>query len=215
MDKELPPHHLVRVHLAMGSPEYVVTATSLHGWEYNDWFEEIGNFLAARPGWHCDLTSDSGILWSFGAFGASLFNISPPESASTVTGRFSLFDYDADEVLAFNTIDELRGWLELNEHRHADHAHKLRDMIASLDWAYLKRGSLEARVQFSDGAWIGTIPGLPAEATFGRTLPEVVRALQDMVASVIDVPADVVRDIRFELTVDAAGVGVLAADESG
>lgn len=201
MTNELPPSTFVRVKLGFGSPEYIVTACTWHGWELKEWFLEIGDLLAGRSGWHCELTAE-GVLWSFGPFGASLFNISPPKDAEAPVGRFALFDYDADESIYFEAVQELRMWLDANEHRHANHVHKMRDMISMSDWAVLTKGALEARVDFAEGLFIGTVPSLPAEATFARTLAELVNNLRELVGAAVGAPADVTARIRLRVLLE-------------
>lgn len=206
---ERRPYLDVRVNLAMGSPEYIVTAMATHGWEYKSWFEEIGDLLGGRPGWHCDLTSEGILSWSFGAFGASLFNISPPKDAEAEDGRFSVFDYEADEVVPFDAVSPLREWLDENEPRHAGHAGSLRALAAVNNWAPLTRVGLEARVDYADGTWIGTITTIPSEATFGRSLSHVVRALREMVGAVLDVPTAIIPKIRLQVTLEANAVDAI------
>lgn len=67
------PHTRVEIELNLGSPEYIVTATSVHGDDSGPWWESLGNLLYGRPGWYCELANTDGgteLMWSFGALAA-------------------------------------------------------------------------------------------------------------------------------------------------
>ncbi|MFK5243149.1 hypothetical protein ACI3PF_20775, partial [Lactococcus lactis] len=80
----------VDVTIEAGRPTYVNFAAEIYGWETQEWWEELGNLLGGRPGWRCTFGAE-GLMWSFGAGGSSLFNITAPGEASHyASGTFSL-----------------------------------------------------------------------------------------------------------------------------
>jgi hypothetical protein len=86
-----------------------------------------------RPGWALSISNtDAGteFLWTFGALGSGLFVISYEEDSST----YRVFDDDGDDDVTFDTIDELREWLDANEARHSNDVRtNLRDMVSADD----------------------------------------------------------------------------------
>jgi predicted RNase H-like HicB family nuclease len=203
------PHWNVEVDLALGSPEYLMVAEWIHGHDNETWFVALGDLLGGRPGWHCDLTRE-GILWSYGALGASLFNISPPTSDAAPDHRFSVFDYEQDETFEFAGTDALREWLDANEGRHADYARKARAVVAAFDWGVLKSG-FTADITIDGDTWVGTVRTLPMEATFATSLATLVANLREMIGQVFDAPAAVIPEIAIVARLDAKAAAHLTA----
>ena len=97
----------VEVDTDIGSPPYQAWAELLYGFEDAKWWLDLGDLLAGRPGWHVDLNATGGrltLLWSFGAFGSSLYNVT-----AVGPGEFDVFDYDAETNHLITGVDDLRG----------------------------------------------------------------------------------------------------------
>jgi hypothetical protein len=211
-EQRVRPSWEVDVELEFGHPSYVHLAEWLHyPVDAGPWWEQLGDLLGGRPGWHCELTSE-GLMWSFGALGSSLFNVSWHGEGDEVPTGYELFDYDADETLSFGSVDELRVWLEGNEHRHANHLRdNLRGWVMADDWALLKSFPWKAQVTFLDGTWVGTVLGIPADATFAGSLPDLVGQLRELIADAFDAPASVAPDVSLSVRMDRAATGAAGA----
>ena len=188
---------------------YSNVAESLTGHVSVQWWERLGDLLHGRPGWHCDLTSE-GLLWSYGALGASLFNISAPEDSEDFKrGRYEVFDFDEDESHTF-TLDELRSWLEDNEHRHSDHAHRLGQLYGGEDWSILNGMIFDARVTHDGAMFVGTVPSLVLEFTAADDLATVVDNLRGLVTSALGAPSDVAPRVQIDARLDGKATRALS-----
>lgn len=209
---EAAPHTHVDVELALGSPTYIVTALSFYGPDAEAWFESVGNLLYGRPGWACSISNtDAGteLLWTFGALGSGLFVISYEGNPST----YRVFDYDADDDVTFNTINELREWLDANEPRHADYVRTtLRDMVAADDWWLLKGHTFEVDVTYDGSAWVGTVRKLPVTFSSAPSLPETITAVREAIAHEFDAPQNVAPQIKVQVHLDEEAAAALTAE---
>ena len=216
-EQPVPPSNKVEVGIDLGDPQYLRVAEWLHGQYTLEWWQELGDLLGGRPGWRCDLTSE-GLLWSFGASGSSLFNITLPRTDAdtedvnedgVAPDGYNVYDYEADAMVPFGNISELLTWLEANEHRHANHLANLREMAMTFDWKVLKTLGWKAHVTHVDGTWVGTVDGIPTDATFSSTLPGLTAALRELIAAAFDAPAEVTPDIGLSVKLDQAGTAAL------
>jgi hypothetical protein len=224
-EQPVPPSNKVEIGIDLGDPEYLRVAEWIYGQHTVEWWQELGDLLGGRPGWRCDLTSE-GLLWSFGPSGSSLFSITLPEADADLEdvsdldtddpgedgiapAGYELYDDDADEMVSFANVSELLTWLEANEHRHANHLAKLREMAMTFDWKVLKTLGWKARVTYVDGTWVGTVDRIPAEATFSSTLPGLTSSLRELIATAFDAPAEVTPDIELSVVLDQAATAAL------
>ncbi|GAA1692395.1 hypothetical protein GCM10009808_06880 [Microbacterium sediminicola] len=203
------PHTRVEIELNLGSPEYVVTATSLYGDDSSPWWESLGNLLYGRPGWYCELANTDGgaeLMWSFGALGSSLFNISLTDDPTS----FQLFDYAADECVLLSSIDELREWLDRNEARHATHVERnLAPMASANGWRLLKAHEFMLDLTYDEATWIASVRKLPVTAAFGSSLKEAVSNAREAIAHAFHAPPELAADIRVSVRLDQAAVAAL------
>ena len=203
------PHTRVEIELNLGSPEYIVTATSVHGDDSGPWWESLGNLLYGRPGWYCELANTDGgteLMWSFGALGSSLFNINWTADPSI----FQLFDYEADESVSLSSIDELREWLDRNEARHATHVERNLAPIASADgWWLLKAHEFILDVTYDEATWIASVRKLPVTAAFASSLKEAVSNAREAIAHAFHAPRELAADIRVSVRLDQGAVAAL------
>ena len=146
------------------------------------------------------------LLWSYGAFAGSLLNISLDEE-----GRYACFDYFRDDVTYVHDLSEVSKWIDGREP-----AAKVKDiigneMLASSDWRILRGTTLDLDVSWSDGWYESSVSGLPADATFGRTLAEVVINARQMVAVSVGAPEVVMPEIRFRVHLNSDASSALVA----
>lgn len=201
------PSSLVEVELNVGDPAYLHLAVMVYGEETEYWWKELGDLLYGRPGWYCELTSDpdARLMWSFGAVGSSLFNI-------TYNGEpgYSLYDYYADTTTLFPAITALREWLEENEDRHADHPRKLRDIAASNDWGTLKTVGFDVDVTHDNAVWIATVRKLPVTMSPAESLATAVVHIREAIAAAFDAPISIADAIQVKVHLDNAAVAALS-----
>jgi len=207
----------VEVGIETGTPQYLTFVETIYGHGAGPWWVALGDLLGGRPGWHCDFTS-SGLLWSYGALGSSLFNISAPdtpedpdEPSDYETGKYILFDYDADIEHGFFSIDDLRVWLESNEYRHADHAREVGQWVASDGWAMLNALTFDARVTYEDGNWMATVPKLPLEAAFAYDLPTLIERVRELIAGALGAPLELASTIEIQARLTPAATRALSS----
>lgn len=202
------PSSLVKVELNVGEPTYLKLAGLLYGENTEEWWKDIGDLLYGRPGWYCEIALTPGmeLIWSYGAVGSSLFNVSYED----VSG-YSLFDWDADSTKKFQTVDELRKWLDENEWRHADHTFKLRDLASSSDWAVLKTVGFDIDVTFDEERWIGTVRKLPVTMGAAMSLADVVSQMREGIAQAFDAPASVAKSLQVQVHLDPAAAAALSS----
>lgn len=202
------PSSLVKVELNFGEPTYLRLAARLYGEDTEEWWKDLGDLLYGRPGWYCEITStpEMELIWSYGAVGSSLFNISYDDEPG-----YALFDWEADSTRKFQTVDELRKWLNENEWRHADHALKLRDLASSSDWAVLKAVGFDIDVTFDNDRWIGTVRKLPVTMSAGMSLADVVSQMREGIAQAFDAPASVAKDLQVRVHLDPASAAALTS----
>jgi hypothetical protein len=199
------PYNNIPVELNLG--DYVVTATSFHGWETEQWWKDLGDLLYGRPGWYCHI-ADTGhaieVLWSFGALGSSLFVISVEQAPA-----YHLYDYEADTQMVFDNIGALRQWLDENEQRHSEYPRRLRDYAADSDWALLRSLPFKADITFDGSAWIATFQQLPITYSSGSTLGEAVSNAREAITDAFDAPRTVAPNVQLVLRLDAAASAAL------
>lgn len=216
--KPAGPAWNVEIEFSLGHPNYVNLVQSMYGPDSLDWWEELGDLLGGRSGWHCDFTSE-GLLWSFGAMGSSLFNVSPVTAESVaeddeaepyVWNRgYELFDYEADNLLNFGDTTELREWLEENEARHAEHLRSLNAFVRGNEWSDLSRFEWDARVTHDSSTFIGVVPKVPSEMVAGPDLPSVLTGLQELMAHAFGAPHDAARHVRLNVRLDTKATAAL------
>lgn len=211
MTRPAGPSWEVEVEFSLGHPTYGILAGLLYGEGAVEWWENLGDLLHGRPGWHCDYTSD-GLLWSYGAAGASLFNIGPPEDYGFGRGEYEVFDYDEDEVFNFPGTAALQTWLESNEHRHADHLRNLSAFVSGNDWADLSKFDWDARVTYDGSSFIGQVPKVPSEMVAGPDLKAVLKGLQELMAYAFGAPQEAARHVRVNARLDSNATAAFLAD---
>lgn len=208
----------IEVDFALGYPTYGLLAEHLYGRDAGGWWEDLGELLGGRPGWHCEFTAQ-GLLWSFGPLGSSLFNISPsttmpgndPAQEAFVWDRgYELFDYELDETVHLQDTVALRTWLEANESRHDGHLRSLGALVSGDGWADLGRFEWEARVTHDNSTFIGEVPKVPSEMVVADDLPGVILALQELMAHVFGAPVSAARHVRFKLVLDSKATAAAA-----
>lgn len=203
------PHTQVEIELNFGSPGYIVTATSLYGDDSGPWWESLGNLLYGRPGWYCELANTSDgpkLMWSFGALGTSLFNIVLRDDLTD----FDLFDYEADQSVSFESIEQLGEWLDRNESRHSDHVRRNLTPMASADgWRLLRLYEFVLDVTFDGSAWIAIVQKLPVTAAFGSSLTVAVSNAREAIAHEFQAPKSLATDITVSVRLDPAAVAAL------
>lgn len=208
-DTEPEPHTQVEIELNLGSPEYIVTATTLYPDDSGPWWESLGNLLYGRPGWCCEIVNTDGgteLMWSFGALGSSLFDITWADDLAT----YRLFDYDADEVVVFYSIDALRDWLDDNETRHANHVVRNLTPMASADgWSLLRVYEFALDVTYDGSTWIASVRKLPVTAAFASSLQDAVSNAREAIAHAFDAPKNIAADITVSVRLDPAAVAAL------
>ncbi|NHE67799.1 hypothetical protein G9U53_26195 [Rhodococcus sp. D-46] len=203
------PFSLVNVELNLGDSTYLSLAAILYGADTQQWWKDLGDLLYGRPGWYCEITNTDNrmhMMWSFGAVGSSLFNISLENEPG-----YSLFDWDADTTLPFTTINQLREWLDINEDRHSDHLRKLRPLAESFDWAILKNVGFDLDVTVDGDAWIATVRKLPITMSTAKSLSETVSQAREAIATAFDAPAKVAQDILVRVHLDHAAASALGS----
>jgi hypothetical protein len=174
-------------------------------------WEELGDLLGGRPGWHCELTNE-GLLWSFGAMESSLPNFGWHGREDQPAHGYELFDHEADTTLSFDNIALLRTWLEANEHRHANHLRtELRRWVVHDDWQLLKAFSWKAKVSHEGRSWLGTVDNIPSEATFATDLPALIGQMKELIAAAFDAPADVAAGISPSVRLDESATRAVTA----
>lgn len=203
------PHTQVEVELNLGSPEYIVTATTLYPDDSGPWWESLGNLLYGRPGWYCEIANTNEgteLMWSFGALGSSLFNI----TWSGDPGQYRLFDYEADNVIVLHSTDELRDWLDDNERRHDEHVTtSIRPLASSDGWSVLRSIGFTLDVTHDGSTWIASVRKLPVTAAFGSSLQEAIKNAREAIAHAFDAPKNVAADIKVSVRLDPAAVSAL------
>ncbi|HEU0131893.1 MAG TPA: hypothetical protein VFQ85_12965 [Mycobacteriales bacterium] len=204
------PSNDVEIGFDIGSPLYWAWVEKLYGFDQVEWWLELGDLLAGRPGWHVDIDTSGGrlgLLWSFGSFGRSLFNVT-----AVGLGEFSLFDYAADENHFIVGVDALRGWLEDNEPRYNDEFAGLRSWLAADDWYMFCVLPYDVRVTVDeDGRWLATVHGLRAEVAVAADLPAVLAAVREMLCGAVGAPAEVAPRLRLTARLDEPANAAIAA----
>lgn len=168
------------------------------GHELLDRWVLLGELLAHRPGWHFDVSSFRDVpLWSLGAFGESLLNIYVQPD-----GSFHLYDHLNDSETSTGDVADLEKWIEEREagtrllspvgHRH----------MSEDDWWLLRRWVFDVRVTWSDGWFSATVHELPADASFGRTLQDSVRAAREMIIQFNQAPTELTDDLHVTIRLD-------------
>lgn len=207
--KEPSPSSSVEVTVDMGHPNYWAVANAFHGHTNTQWWLDLGDLLGGRPGWHCELTGE-GLLWSFGPFGSSLFNVGAPEDEDDyAAGRYMLYDYEADEEQKFGSTTAMLEWLEANEHRHADHLRNMRESLSDRHWSVVKGMGIGARITHDGHTYIATVPFLSLESTFADDLPTLMSRVRELIAHACDAPPEVAPDIEITARLDAKATAAL------
>ncbi|MCL8026959.1 hypothetical protein [Nocardioides bruguierae] len=200
----------VEVTIDVGTPTYVTLAEQLHGWESKVWWENLGDLLGGRPGWHCEFTSE-GLLWSFGPLGSSLFNLSAPENPDDYSsGVYEVFDYEADTTHRLASTADLLTWLEGNEHRHVDHVRRMKGLASAFDWRVLKNLGVELRVTHDGSSYIGTFPSLPFESAMETDFLTLLTHARQAVARAHDAPEAIAADIDLVVRLDPRASAALS-----
>lgn len=206
-DEQLPPHQTVEVQLA--SRDYSnVCETYGGGWELRKRWEDLGDLLAHRMGWHFELSSGHP-LWSLGHFGASMLNIRVVES-----GDFYCFDYAADEAVEVSTTEQVEAWLAHREVAARQPTQLQRSILEDSDWRILRSGAsvFDVRVSWSDGWYFATVVGLPEEAVFEKTLRSVVDSVRSMLVRSLGAPDDIGPQLALRIGLDEKASAQLSTD---
>jgi predicted RNase H-like HicB family nuclease len=205
MTDAVNPYNRIVVELNLG--DYLVTATSLNGWDSEQWWRDLGDLLYGRAGWHCEIVNTSQgveMVWSFGAMGSALFIISFGEAPA-----YHLYDHEADDDLMFEDVEALRAWLDDNEQRHLEYPRRLRNYAADADWAMLKSFPFSVDVTYDGAAWIATFRELPLTYSSGQSLAEVISNAREAITEAFDAPIAAALDLQVAVRLDAAASAAL------
>ena len=121
-----------------------------------------------------------------------------------------MFDYEADETRQFSGATALRDGLEANEHRHADHVRRLRDLASADDWAVLTGMGIAVRVTHDGGSFIATFPTIPLESTFAPDLTSLLANAREAIADAHGAPPEVALRIKVTAFLDDRATDALA-----
>lgn len=199
------PYNDIPVSLSMG--DYLAIATTFHGWGTAEWWKALADLLYGRPGWHCEIANTGTsveMLWSFGALSSSLFVIS-----SSSAPKIHLLDYDEDEEVEFESVDDLRAWLEVNEARHAEYPRRLKAYAADSDWALLRSLPFEVDVTVDGSEWITTFRTLPLTFSSADSLAESLGRARQAIANAFDAPPALAPVIKIVAHLDEEATAAL------
>jgi len=145
-------------------------------------WQELGDLLAGREGWHCDVVNSVELMWSFGTFRGSLLNIQVLKN-----GQFGCFDYSEDENQSFELIADVDAWILKREPaaRKSD-LETSKDFLSANNWHGLRNFPFELDVDYVDPTYIGVIRGGAHEATFARSLKELIINAKQMIVAYFD-----------------------------
>jgi len=168
------------------------------GHEVLDKWVLLGELLAHRPGWHFDVESfNETPLWSLGAFGESLLNIHVQPD-----GSFHVYDHLNDSESSIIVVMEIESWLEEREAGTRQLSPVGRRLMFEDDWWLLRRWVFDVRVTWSDGWFSAAVHELPADASFGRTLQDSVRAAREMIIQFSQAPKELVNHLHVKIGLD-------------
>ena len=201
---EVPPHQTVEV--GFTNNDYVnVCDTYGGGHKLLDKWRALGDLLAHRPGWHFDVVNRGEALWSLGAFGESLLNIHVQEN-----GTFGCLDYiqdkrgtgDGEAWFEARTVDEVEAWLDKREAQSRQPSELAKQLLSDEDWRILRIHEFKVKVTWSDGWYLADVRGIPEEATFEKTLHDLIASTRAMITRYVDAPADLASDLRVRVELD-------------
>lgn len=194
---ERPPYQSVRVNFSNSNYQNVCED---FGGGFEAWpaWEELGNLLAYRAGWHFDFVNRGEPLWSVGVLGESRLNVSVEGES-----RYHCYDHDRNDEATLDSISEVESWLEPREEEARKPSAVSLSIARSDDWRILKTYPFRLSVSWSDGYFAATLPAL-TEAGFGQTLVEAVNQAGEMLCHLFGAPTELARDLTMELELDPA-----------
>ena len=168
-------------------------------------WQELGDLLAGRSGWHFDIVSTSGgqreALWSLGTFGASLLNIGLDAQA-----RFRCFDYLEDQSQDCSSVADVERWLTGREERAKKPNAAQLELAQADDWWGLKSHRYVAVVSWSDGYYSATVLGAMLDAAFGETLQQAVNRAGEMICDTYDAPPELAAELKLAVELEPSAV---------
>lgn len=168
-------------------------------------WQELGDLLAGRSGWHFDIVSTSGgqreALWSLGTFGAALLNIGLDEQA-----QFRCFDYLEDQSQDCSIVAEVERWLAGREERAKKPNAAQLELAQADDWWGLKIHRYTAVVSWSDGYYSATVLGAMLDAAFGETLQQAINCVGEMICAMYDAPAALAAELKLAVELEPSAV---------
>ena len=195
MTDKAEPYELVEVKIA-NSDYRNVCVTYGGGFELEDKWLSLANYLVGRPGWHFDL-HDGQVFWNLGDFGGSTLNI------SAVAGGFNCYNASNDESFVLTDISQVSEWLEPIE---VNNRHAQAELAASFNWAILKSHNFVVRVDTLDDRYCATIADITSEIVFGDSLSELVEATRQQILDYFGAPSDLSHELVVSLHLNGLAV---------
>lgn len=193
MENEMRPYTKVKVGFDY---DYANAITTYSNPRFHEAWEELGDLLAFRSGWHCDVVNQGELLWSFGVFGGSLLNIGIHK-----VGIFACFDYHEDCLYEFETIGEVSDWLDKREEKAKEKDIKESKSFLSPDgWKLLRNITFDLEIDWFPDTYVGVVRGSASEATFAESLSGVIHNAREMLINVLGAEHSIVTEIKFKTT---------------
>jgi hypothetical protein len=199
------PEPYTTVEMQFGNSDYQNICSEYGGGDklFPQW-RALGNLLAHRPGWYCEMSLGD-VLWSLGPYGSSRLNthIEPD-------GTFYGYEHDTDDSFVTTDIAALEQWLIPREKRARQISPLMHSFMSDDSWRLFKTYEFEARVSWSDGWYMAEVKGLPEEACFEKSLPDVVRSVREVIVRSAGGPAELAADLCVRVRLNQRATHELA-----
>lgn len=168
-------------------------------------WQDLGDAVAHRSGWHFDLANGGEPMWCFGAFGMALLVIFVNE-----LGRYECFDYYADDSEFPGSVDEVLTWVDARETTALAKGRAPYELVKHDDWKLLGQMPLDLDVTYFDGYFSGSVRNIPGEAVLQPDLPSTVRAAGQLVSDHVGAPREKAATVKFRLHLDVDAASAVA-----
>lgn len=206
-DEHHPPHLDVKADLE-ALTEYRAAIDVFYRPEAQPLLIKLGDLLAHRTGWHFASDSTAEVIWTLGSFGGSVLNITITEDL-----KYHCYDHQADSDDEFADISEVAQWVDSREDAALEHLKRWQRGFASGgDWYALKVYEYRLDVDWFDGHFAAAVFGIPMEATFARTLPDVIRAGRELIINWHDAPSKLGDSLKVNARLSERAVAQVIAN---
>lgn len=165
------------------------------GFEALPAWQDLGNLLAYRAGWHFNIADPGEALWCCGVLGESRLVVYVKPAG------FHCYDRAEDSEAVVPDTAGIEAWLAPREADASTPSALMQEMAKANDWQVLRIHQFLLDMSWSDGMFCATLPALH-EPSFGIGLGDAINGAAEMLCQLFGAPLELASQLTIAVNMD-------------